>query len=199
MGDLGEGQAGALLGHVSVGGGADERVAQRPQEVGLVHRADREGDRLLGGLLRGDHREEAHPRRLGPLPLGGAAIPQTMSPIDGASKLPLPLVEFVSSYHGSSVAAQLFFVVLRQSLASRRASSSTCSSWSRTNNPLGPRCQLGQILREVLHRPLQVTGERGRDRRSSLHVFPWFSTSRIVRTTASAHSSENGSPAGYWA
>ena len=46
------------------------------------------GDRLLGGLLRGgDHREAAHPRRLGSLPLGGTAIPPTMSPIDGSSKL----------------------------------------------------------------------------------------------------------------
>jgi hypothetical protein len=58
-----------------------------PQEVGLVHGADREGDRLLGGVLgRGDHREAAHPRRLESLPLGGATIPPTMSPIDGASK-----------------------------------------------------------------------------------------------------------------
>jgi hypothetical protein len=86
VGDLGEGQTGALLGHVSVGSGAYERVAQRPQEVGLVHGADREGDRFLGCLLRGgDHREEAHPRRMEPLPLGGAAIPTTMSPIDGSS------------------------------------------------------------------------------------------------------------------
>jgi hypothetical protein len=88
MGDLGEGQAGALLGHVSVGGRADELVAQRPQEVSLVHGADREGDRLLGGVLgRGDHREAAHPRRLESLPLEGATIPPTMSPIDGASYL----------------------------------------------------------------------------------------------------------------
>jgi hypothetical protein len=69
-----------------IGGREDERVAQRPQEACLVHGADREGDRLLGGLLgRGDHREEAHPRRLETLPLGGAAIPTTMSPIDGSS------------------------------------------------------------------------------------------------------------------
>jgi hypothetical protein len=89
VGDLGEGQTGALLGHVSVGSGAYERVAQRPQEVGLVHGADREGDRFLGCLLGGgDHREEAHPRRMEPLPLGGAAITTTMSPIDGSSMLP---------------------------------------------------------------------------------------------------------------
>ena len=87
VGDLGEGQAGALLGHVSVGSGADELVAQRPQEACVVHGAGGEGDRLLGGLLgRGDHRKAAHPRRLEPLPLGGATIPTTMSPIDGSSK-----------------------------------------------------------------------------------------------------------------
>src|SRR5215203_6832422 len=88
MGDLGEGQARAILGHVSVGGREDEFVAQRPQEAGVVHGADREGDRLLGGLLRrGDHREEAHPRRLDTLPLGWSAISPTMSPIDGSSYL----------------------------------------------------------------------------------------------------------------
>jgi hypothetical protein len=87
VGDLWEGQAGALLGHVSVGGPADERVAQRPQEAPLVHGAGGEGDRLLGDVLGGgDHREEAHPRRLGSLPLGRANIPPTMSPIDGSSK-----------------------------------------------------------------------------------------------------------------
>jgi hypothetical protein len=32
------------------------------------------------------------------------------------NKLPLPLVEFVSSYHGSSIAAELLLVVLRQNL-----------------------------------------------------------------------------------
>ena len=59
---------------------------KRPQEVGVVHGACREGDRLLGGLLGGgDHREEARPRRLETLPLGGATIPTTMSPIDGSS------------------------------------------------------------------------------------------------------------------
>jgi hypothetical protein len=87
VGDLGEGQASAVLGHEPVGGGADGRVAQRPQEARLVHAEGGESDRLLGGLLRrGDHREAAHPRRLGSLPLGGAAIPATMSPIDGSSK-----------------------------------------------------------------------------------------------------------------
>ena len=86
MGDLGEGQAGALLGHVSVGGRAYELVAQRPQEACLVHREGWEGDRLLGGVLGGSHhREETDSRRLETLPLGGAAIPTTMSPIDGSS------------------------------------------------------------------------------------------------------------------
>jgi hypothetical protein len=89
VGDLGEGQARALLGHVSVGGGEDEFVASEasPQEAPLVHGAGGEGHRLLGGVLRGgDHREEAHPRRLGSLPLARANITTTMSPIDGSSK-----------------------------------------------------------------------------------------------------------------
>ena len=85
MGDLGEGQAGALLGYVSVGGREDEFVAQRPQEALLVHGEGGEGDRLLGGVFGGgDHREAAYPRRVGSLPLGGATIPTTMSPIDGS-------------------------------------------------------------------------------------------------------------------
>jgi hypothetical protein len=86
MGDLGEGQACALLGHVSVGGREDELMAQRPQETGVVHGAGGEGDRLLGGVLRGgDHCEAAGPRRLGSLPLGGATSTATMSPIDASS------------------------------------------------------------------------------------------------------------------
>jgi hypothetical protein len=85
-GDLGEGQAGTLLGHDAGGARADEFVAQRPQEAPLVHRAGGEGDRLLGGVLRGgDHCEAAGPRRLGSLPLGGATSTATMSPIDGCS------------------------------------------------------------------------------------------------------------------
>src|SRR5215217_4085867 len=71
-----------------MGGGADERVAQRPQEACLVHGASGEGDRLLGGVLgRGHHRKAAHPRRLETLPLGGTTIPPTMTPIDGSSKM----------------------------------------------------------------------------------------------------------------
>src|SRR5215218_1454994 len=70
-----------------MGGRADERVAQRPQEACLVHGASGEGDRLLGGVLgRGHHRKAAHPRRLETLPLGGTTIPPTMTPIDGSSK-----------------------------------------------------------------------------------------------------------------
>src|SRR5215216_5217751 len=69
-----------------MGGRADERVAQRPQEACLVHGASGEGDRLLGGVLgRGHHRKAAHPRRLETLPLGGTTIPPTMTPIDGSS------------------------------------------------------------------------------------------------------------------
>jgi len=46
-----------------------------------------EGDRLLGGVLRGgDNRQAVGPRRLDALPLGRATIPTTMSPIDGSSK-----------------------------------------------------------------------------------------------------------------
>src|SRR5215212_5416606 len=70
-----------------MGGRADERVAQRPQEACLVHGARGEGDRLLGGVLGGGHhRKAAHPRRLETLPLGGATIPPTITPIDGSSK-----------------------------------------------------------------------------------------------------------------
>src|SRR5829696_8585373 len=79
VGDLGEGQAGAVLGHEEVGGGEDSLVAQRPQEAGVVHREDGAGHRFLGGVLGGgDHREEADPRGLDALPLGGAASTPTV-------------------------------------------------------------------------------------------------------------------------
>ena len=39
MGDLGEGRAGAVLGHGSVSRREDELVAQRPQEAHMVHGA----------------------------------------------------------------------------------------------------------------------------------------------------------------
>jgi hypothetical protein len=89
VGDLGEGQAAAVLGHESVSGGEDELVASEasPQEAGVVHGTGGEGDRLLGGVLRrGNHRKAAGPRRLDTLPLGVATIPTTMSPNDGSSK-----------------------------------------------------------------------------------------------------------------
>ena len=63
------------------------RALIMPQEAFVVHGAGGEGDRLLGGVLRrGDHRKAAGARRLDTLPLEGASIPTTMSPIDGSSK-----------------------------------------------------------------------------------------------------------------
>jgi transposase len=80
VGDLQGRQAGPFLGHEEVGGGEDECVAQRPQEVGVVHGAGGEGDRLLGDLLGGgDHREETDPGSLEPLPLGKPTASQTMT------------------------------------------------------------------------------------------------------------------------
>jgi hypothetical protein len=60
-----------------------------PQEQAscTLHGKGGEGDRLLGGLLRGgDQRKAAGRRRLDALPLGGGAIPTTMTPIDGSFK-----------------------------------------------------------------------------------------------------------------
>ncbi len=82
MGDLREGQVRAVLGEYAVGGGADELVASEasPQEACVVHGEGGTGDRLLGVVLRrGDHREEADSRRMESLPLGGEAIPATMT------------------------------------------------------------------------------------------------------------------------
>jgi transposase len=80
VGDLGEGQAGPLLGHVPVGGGADGRVAQRPQQARVVHGKGGASDRFLGGVLGcGDHREAAHPRRLDALPVGRPTRPPTVT------------------------------------------------------------------------------------------------------------------------
>jgi len=46
----------------------------------VVHGEGGTGDRLLGVVLRrGDHREEADSRRMESLPLGGEAIPATMT------------------------------------------------------------------------------------------------------------------------
>src|SRR5215218_3442173 len=53
-----------------------------------------------------------HLPRVTPLTAGGLRGRKKI-----ANGLPMPRVEFVSSYHGSSVAAESFFVVLRQSLA----------------------------------------------------------------------------------
>ena len=50
VGDLGQGKTGALLGNDPMGGGADGRVAQHPQEARLVHREGGEGGRLLGAF-----------------------------------------------------------------------------------------------------------------------------------------------------
>jgi hypothetical protein len=55
-------------------------VAQRPQEAGVVYGEGRAGGRLLGGVLGcGDHCEEADPRGLDSLPMGGPTSPPTMT------------------------------------------------------------------------------------------------------------------------
>jgi len=80
MGDLGEGQAGTLLGHESLGGGEDEFVAQRPQEARVVHGATGACRELLGYFLERDHhRGKARPKSLDSLPLGGPTHSQTMT------------------------------------------------------------------------------------------------------------------------
>src|ERR687897_1671233 len=80
MGDLGEGQAGAFLGHESVGGRADELVVQCPQEAFVVHGAGGAGDRLLACLLRDSHyRTQARPQRLDSLPMGRPTLPPTVA------------------------------------------------------------------------------------------------------------------------
>src|SRR5215210_2596931 len=80
MGDLGEGQARAFLGHESVGGRADELVVQCPQEAFVVHGAGGEGDRLLACLLRDYHyRRQACPQRLDSLPMGRPTLPPTVA------------------------------------------------------------------------------------------------------------------------
>src|SRR5215204_4929227 len=60
-----------------------------------------------------------HLPRVAPLAAGGFRGREKI-----ADELPLPIVEFVSFYHESSVAVELFFVVLRQSLVA--ASSPSC-------------------------------------------------------------------------
>jgi hypothetical protein len=82
MGDLGEGQARAFLGHESVGGRAEELVASEasPQEAFVVHGAGGEGHRLLACLLRDCHyRRQARPQRLDSLPMGRPTLPPTVA------------------------------------------------------------------------------------------------------------------------
>src|SRR5215210_5810814 len=80
MGDLGEGQARAFLGHESVGGRADELVVQCPQEAFVVHGAGGEGDRLLACILRDYHyRRQACPQRLDSLPMGRPTLAPTVA------------------------------------------------------------------------------------------------------------------------
>src|ERR687889_1094558 len=80
MGDLGEGQARAFLGHESVGGRKDELVVQCPQEAFVVHGAGGEGHRLLACLLRDYHyRRQARPQRLDSLPMGRPTLPPTVA------------------------------------------------------------------------------------------------------------------------
>lgn len=71
--DLREGQAGTARGDETVGRRTNQLfLDQRPQEASVVHREGRASHRLLDRLLECDHhREEAHPRSLDPLPLGG--------------------------------------------------------------------------------------------------------------------------------
>jgi len=59
--------------------------------------------------------------RIAPLAAGGFRGREKI-----ADELPLPIVEFVSSYHGSSVAAGSFLVVLRQSLVILSRPESCC-------------------------------------------------------------------------
>lgn len=78
--DLRERQAGPTGGHETLGSRAHELPEQRPQEAPLVYRAPGSGDRLLDRLLGGCHRrEEAHPTRLDPLPLGGPTLSPTVA------------------------------------------------------------------------------------------------------------------------
>jgi hypothetical protein len=85
VGDFGEGQAGAVLSHGSVGGREDELVAQRPQQARVVHGA---GGRVIDLWVAFSDvvivvRRLAREGRT-QLPLG-ATIPTTMSPNGGSS------------------------------------------------------------------------------------------------------------------
>src|ERR671912_1065489 len=75
-----EGRARSAGGRFALGGGEDELLAQRPQEIGVVYREGGSGHRLLDRALeRGHSGQEAHPRGLGSLPLGGPTLPQTIA------------------------------------------------------------------------------------------------------------------------
>jgi hypothetical protein len=76
-----------------------------PKALASKHRLTR-STRALGASASG------HAPRATPLAAGGLRVREKI-----ANELPLPLVEFVSSYRGSSLAAELFFIVLRESLA----------------------------------------------------------------------------------
>jgi hypothetical protein len=64
-----------------LGGGEDELLlAKRSQEIGVVHREEGAGDRLLDRFLERDHhRGQAPPESLDSLPLGGPTLPPTMT------------------------------------------------------------------------------------------------------------------------
>ncbi len=78
--DLREGQVRPDERHEEVGRGADQLLAQRPQEADMVHGALGPGRRFLGGLLgRGDRRETTHPGSLEPLLLGDSTFSLTVT------------------------------------------------------------------------------------------------------------------------
>jgi hypothetical protein len=78
---LQEGEAFGAWGYEPLGGGVDELLlAKRTQKIGVVHREERAGDRLLDQLLKRDHhRGQAPPESLDSLPLGGPTLPPTMT------------------------------------------------------------------------------------------------------------------------
>jgi transposase len=78
--DLRERQAGPVGFDKTLGGGAPQLLAKRPQEACMVYRETRAGHRLLGFVFqRGNHRGKAHQRGMESLPLGETISPQTMT------------------------------------------------------------------------------------------------------------------------